>query len=150
MKLEKRGDAPAQDTDQKPVEKEKISEKNLKKREISVIIYTTVLFAIALALILLSYAMQKSANTAISDISQKHGEFSTQAMKNIEELQEQNRQLTEELEQERHRGTALLALARLLSAPEDGDKSVKIDAVESQLEYLDGEALEIYNSYVGN
>lgn len=146
MKLERRDTADAAVEMKEKPEKPAVSSK---KREISVIIYTTVLFAVALALILLSYCMQKSANSAISDMSIQHGEFGTQAMRNIEELQDRNAQLTEELKLERSRESALLALVRFLGAPEGEDLSGRRASVEAQIEYLDGEALEIYNSNKG-
>ena len=97
MKLEKRGDAPGEP--EVPREEKKTG--NSRKREISVIVYTTVRFVVALALILLSYKIQQRANSTISDLTEQHGEVTAQALRNIEELQKQNQELTQELEEAR-------------------------------------------------
>lgn len=139
MKLERRdgsdeghNQAPAEEKPEKPA-------KNSRRREISVIIYTTVLFAVALALILLSYAMQKNTNSAISNMSAQHGEFSSQAMRNIEQLQEENQTLRQELEASR-------TLTELLTAKAGPQRDGLMDRMEKLAEYLDQDSLEIYNS----
>lgn len=93
MKIERRGDV----SGEPEVPREEKKAGNSRKREISVIIYTVVLFVVALALILLSYKIQQRANNAITDITEQHGEVTAQALRNIEELQKQNMALTQEL-----------------------------------------------------
>lgn len=96
MKIERRGDVSGEP--EVPREEEKKSGSS-RKREISVIIYTTVLFIVALALILLSYKIQQRANNTLTDITEQHGEVTAQALRNIEELQKQNLSLTQELDE---------------------------------------------------
>ena len=138
MKLERRDGAP--DGNAPEVKPEKPSG-NSRKREISVIIYTTVLFAVALALILLSYAMQKRTNTAINDMSVQHGEFSAQAMRNIEELQNENQALRQKLE-------ATQTLAAALGEEPGPERDKLLKRVEALKEYLGEDMLEIYDSLV--
>ena len=82
--------------EQKPEDK---SPKALKKREISVFIYTTVLFVAALLLILITYFIQEHRNSALADLTPQHGELTAQALQNIEELQNRNENLRDELDQ---------------------------------------------------
>ena len=110
-----------------------------RKREISVIVYTTILFAVALALILLSYAMQKNTNSAISSMSARHGEFSAQAMKNIEALQEENQTLRLQLE-------AAQTLSSLIVSEPGPQRDKLLERMEDLAEYLDEDTLGIYNS----
>ncbi len=138
MKLERRDGAP--DGNGPEVKPEKPSGSS-RKREISVIIYTTVLFAVALALILLSYAMQKRTNTAINDMSVQHGEFSAQAMRNIEELQNENQALRQKLE-------ATQTLAAALGEEPGPERDKLLKRVEALKEYLGEDMLEIYDSLV--
>lgn len=98
MRIERRGDASREP--EAPHEEEKKGG-SPRKREISVIIYTTVLFVVALALILLSYQIQQRANNTITDITEQHGEVTAQALRNIEELQKQNQTLSRELDEAR-------------------------------------------------
>ena len=57
----------------------------------SVTIYISILFAAVLILILISYFIQqRNSAKAISDLTQSHSQFSSQAMENIEELQDAN------------------------------------------------------------
>lgn len=92
-------------TDDMPLEKEKpekqeeVNPKNIKKKEFSVILYTTILFFVALILILLSYFMQEHTNSKITNLSQQHGEITAQAMQNIEDLQLRNQELMRSLDQ---------------------------------------------------
>ena len=82
--------------EQKPEDK---SPKALKKREISVFIYTTVLFVAALLLILITYFIQEHRNSALADLTTQHGELTAQVLQNIEELQNRNENLRDELDQ---------------------------------------------------
>lgn len=138
MKLQRRDDA---GDGQAPEIKPEKPTGSGRKREISVIIYTTVLFAVALALILLSYAMQKNANSAMSSMSAQHGEFSAQAMKNIEELQNENQELRQRLD-------ALEALAGLLDSEPGEQREKLLRRMEELKEYLDEDGLEIYTSFL--
>lgn len=95
MKIERRGDAAGE---QEAPQREEMRSGSSRRREISVIIYITVLFVAALALILLSYKIQQRTSNTISDINEQHGAFTTQALKNIEELQKQNQELTAQLD----------------------------------------------------
>lgn len=95
MKIERRGDAAGEQDVPRREEKRNSSSR---RREISVLIYITVLFLAALALILLSYKIQQRTSNTISDINEQHGAFTTQALKNIEELQKQNQELTAQLD----------------------------------------------------
>ncbi len=136
MKLERRDGAP---DGRAPEVKPEKPAGNSRKREISVIIYTTVLFAVALALILLSYAMQKRTNTAINDMSLQHGEFSAQAMRNIEELQNENQALRQKLQ-------AVEILAAALNEEPGPERNKLLKRMEPLAQYLEGDALDIYNS----
>ena len=82
--------------EKKPEDK---SPKALKKREISVFIYTTVLFVVALLLILITYFIQEHRNSALTDLTTQHGELTAQVLQNIEELQTRNEKLRDELDQ---------------------------------------------------
>ena len=96
MKFEKRSDAPAE---AQPAAKEDAA-KSPAKREASVLIYTVVLFVVALALIALSYMIQqRNTNDTINNLTEQHGEIQSQALRNIEELQNTNLALREENEQ---------------------------------------------------
>ena len=65
----------------------------------SVSIYIIILFAAVLLLIVMSYfVQQRNSSKTISDMTEQHDRFSTQALQNIEELQNRNLQLMEELE----------------------------------------------------
>lgn len=69
------------------------------KPKYSVTMYVTILFAAVLVVILLSYFIQLRNNSeTISTITQQHKEFSSQALDNIEELQNKNMQLAEDNE----------------------------------------------------
>ncbi len=99
MKLEKRSD-PGNTGDSAREEVQKQDETSLKKREMNVLVYMAVLFAVALGLIVLSYFIQRRANNeAITDMTDKHSEVTLQALKNIEELQDTNQQLMQEAQQ---------------------------------------------------
>lgn len=140
MKLERRdGSGQSETPKSESAESPGKSPGGSRKREISVIIYTTVLFAVALALILLSYAMQKNTNSTISNMSAQHGEFSAQAMRNIEELQNENQTL-------RLRLDAANTLISLMSAGDGNQREKLLQRMEELSEYLDEDALEIYNS----
>lgn len=178
---------------------ERGSEKGSKKREISVIIYTSILFFVALVLILLSYFIQQRTTSKLTEVTTQHGEFSTMALQNIEELQDKNQELSEqledardelettrssleeaqrsldqmaaemanleqgsaaavieteevkkELETQRKRTEALELLIKLLSTPEGQDQQAILENLDKVKESLDGEYLEIYNSYIEN
>lgn len=79
-----------------------------KQSESAVLRYVTVFFVIVMAVLLLSYFIQQrqSADT-IDSLTAKHSEFSIQAMENIEKLQDTNRELTAELEDEQAKVAAL-------------------------------------------
>ena len=82
-----------------PPKPEEKNPKVLKKREISVFIYTTVLFVVALLLILITYFIQEHRNSALADLTTQHGELTAQVLQNIEELQSRNEKLQDELDQ---------------------------------------------------
>ena len=66
----------------------------------SVSIYIIIFVVVVLVLIFTSYFVQQRKNSqAISDLTEKHDQFSIQALQNIEDLQNRNLALTEELEQ---------------------------------------------------
>lgn len=101
MELKRRDstDGVPEDSGQEPKpEPEKKSPGVIRKREISVIIYTTVLFFVALVLILISYFIQERTNSTLSNLSAQHGELTAQALQNIEELQKRNQELSDELD----------------------------------------------------
>ncbi len=75
------------------------SPRALKKREISVFIYTTVLFIAAVLLILITYFIQEHRNSTLADLTTQHGELTVQVLQNIEELQIRNETLRDELDQ---------------------------------------------------
>lgn len=139
MKLEKRGDGAPQ---QEPVpdKQEKRDARSARRREISVIVYTTVLFVVALALIALSYFMQQRYNNAITDITAEHGEFTSTAMRSIEELQDSNAQLTKDLQAARDElDEARQKIARLEDSLEDSQAETREaagerDALQADLE----------------
>lgn len=95
MKLERRNtpEECVEEETQEPKE-EKRTEKSAKRKEISVIVYTSILFFVALILILLSYFIQQSK---LNEVTEQHGEFSTLAMQNIDALQQENQSLEAEL-----------------------------------------------------
>jgi len=73
--------------------------KSKQKTQESVIIYIAILFTVAFLLILLSYFMQqRRSEDTISTLTQTHNQFSSQALENIEELQNKNLALQEETE----------------------------------------------------
>lgn len=142
MKLEKRGDV--SDGAEQPQKEEK-SPINTKKREISVIIYTLVLFVVALALILLSYKIQQRANSTLSDLAEQHGEVTAQALRNIEELQEKNLELTQELDEARDQlKEAQRELDALQTQAEDFDK--ERGALNAQIKELNLKAEDLEKS----
>lgn len=106
----KRRDAPGggQESGETPEETPR-REPTPKKREVSVLIYTSVLFIVALALILLSYFIQQRTTSKLAEVSSQHGAFSTMAMQNIEELQNRNQELTDQLNSEKEASDALRA-----------------------------------------
>ncbi len=97
MKLERR-DSPEEgaESEKETPTKEPKTEKSAKKKEMSVILYTSILFFVALVLILLSYFIQQNK---LSEVTAQHGEFSTLAMQNIEALQEENQGLEAQLKE---------------------------------------------------
>ena len=119
----KRRDAGAAETE-KPEGAEK------KKPSYSVSIYIVILFVVVLVLILLSYfAQQSRSSKTISDITEQHDRFSTQALQNIEELQNKNLALMEELEEKDNRIEELTA--EVENTRQEWEKDVK--AVEEEL-----------------
>lgn len=100
LNIHKRGDDELPPESGQPAEKpaEKSAEAK-KKTEKSVTIYIAILFAVVILLLFLSYFIQERRNSdTISDLTEQHSAFSTQALQNIEELQNKNLTLAEELE----------------------------------------------------
>ncbi len=65
----------------------------------SISVYIIIFAIVVLVLIFASYFVQQRKNAeAISDLTEKHDQFSIQALQNIEDLQNRNLALTEELE----------------------------------------------------
>lgn len=139
MKLEKRGDAPTEN--EAPVQNDTPGERYSRKREISVMIYTVILFIVAMALIALSWAIQERSNSTINDLADKHDRITSQAMQNIEELQRENSDLQNKLD-------AAELLAQLLDTEDPGARQAIIKRLEPMKEYLDEPYLEIYNNYI--
>lgn len=137
MKLERRNGAPGGETQEQ--RQEPSAPRYSRKREISVIIYTTVLFVVALALIGLSYGMQHRTNAALTDITRQHGE----TMKNLEELQRENETLQKKLE-------AAQVLSQLLNTDDAELRQALLRRMDDLEPYLDGENLDIYKAYVAN
>ncbi len=142
MKLEKRGDAPS---GAEPPRREDTPPINPKKREVSVIIYTLVLFVVALALILLSYKIQQRANTTLSDITEQHGEVTAQALRNIEELQQKNLELTQELNDARDELRDAQRRMEELEASA-GELKEERDALNAQIKELNMKAEDLEKS----
>ena len=92
MKLQKRGD------EEMPGEQQQKDQPAPKKKtQESVLIYMALLFTVAFLLILLSYFIQERRNNdTISSLTEQHGEFTMQAMENIEALQNKNLELQQE------------------------------------------------------
>ncbi len=131
MKLERR-DTPA---DGGPPPEDK---KEKRGREESALKYATILFIAALTLIALSYLVQRRANETMSDMSAQHGEFSIQAMKNIEDLQNRNITLDQELKD------ANAEITELKRASEETEKAAaeaetERASLESEIERLQGD-----------
>lgn len=97
----KRRDDPQISEGEKSENKEKVPEKtpaSMKKQEKSVLIYTSILFVVALVLILIAYATQQRTTNTLTNITAQHGQFSNQALQNIEDLQNKNQELTDSLQ----------------------------------------------------
>ena len=98
------------------------SPESMKKRQTAVFVYMALLFLVALGLVVLSYFVQQSRNRdQISDITEQHSEFSSQALRNIEELQKTNLALKDELE----------------------DKTLAIQELEDEVEDLNEEIVKL-------
>ncbi len=123
------------------------SDKSAKKREASVIIYTSILFLVALALILLSYFIQQRTTTKLTEVTTQHGEFSELALQNIVGLQNKNQELTNELDKAREELEAreeelesaqasLEQMTAEIAGLEQGAAAAKIEteALQSELE----------------
>lgn len=94
MKFKRRGDGAGADSSI-PAE----APKSRQKTQESVIIYIAILFTVAFLLILLSHFMQqRRSEDTINSLTQSHNQFSSQALANIEELQNQNLALKTETE----------------------------------------------------
>ena len=137
MKLEKRDEAPSEAAPQ--IKKEDPAERYSKKREISVIIYTLVLFVVAMG----SWAIQERSNNTINDLADKHDRIQSQAMQNIEDLQRENSELQNKLD-------AAELLAQLLDTEDPETREALKKRLEPLKEYLDEPYLEIYNKYIEN
>ena len=153
MKFEKRGDVT-------PEEKEHLEElehqeqenqqqdkggsgKSLKRREKSVLIYTALLFIVALGLVLLSYMVQqRRAEDQISDLTEQHSQFSIQALENIEELQNTNLELQSQLEEAQDQLEELSEE----SSQQIGELEAEIEELRQQYQELteDYQALDLY------
>lgn len=113
------------------VQEEKPSDAR-KRSEKSVMVYVVTLFAVVLLLLFLSYFIQQRRNSAtITDITEQHSAFSTQALQDIEELQNKNLQLTEDLSTAEDKADTLekeLSSVRAeLQAEKDSAESAKED-----------------------
>ena len=89
-------------SEQEDIQQETVSDANKKQTKHSVkhsvFIYVTIMFGAVVLLILLShFIQQRNSSRTISSITEQHGKFSTQALDNIEELQNRNIELMEEL-----------------------------------------------------
>jgi septal ring factor EnvC (AmiA/AmiB activator) len=85
-------------SEQEDIQQETVSDANKKQTKHSVFIYVTIMFGAVVLLILLShFIQQRNSSITISSITEQHGKFSTQALDNIEELQNRNIELMEEL-----------------------------------------------------
>ena len=86
--------------DEAAPEQENKTESEKKQSKYSVSVYVIILFAAVMVLIMLSYfVQQRNSSQAISDITEQHSQFSTQALQNIEELQNKNIALMDELDE---------------------------------------------------
>ena len=84
------------------------SEKKKVQNARSVSWYVITLFFVVAVLIMLSYfVQQRSSYRAIDTITEQHDKFSTQALRNIEDLQNKNFALIDELEEKEERIEAL-------------------------------------------
>ncbi len=141
MKLEKRGD-PANGNNEVPEGRQERDETPLRKRQLNVLIYMVVLFAVALGLIVLSYFIQHRANAnTITDMTDKHSEITLQALKNIEELQNKNQELMKKMqEQERE----------LLDVKDELEESkAELQKSQEELTNRDGELAQIREELAG-
>jgi len=115
-------------------EPEKPENAEKKKPSYSVSIYIVILFVVVLVLIMLSYFVQQSRSSkTISDMTEQHDRFSSQALQNIEELQNQNLALIEEIEQRDDRIDELEA--ELEKTKINWGKSVKAVEDAMQVDY---------------
>ena len=97
---------------------EKARKKSKMTETYSVPMYVTVMFAVFIVLILLSYFIsQRNSNQTISSMSTEHSKVQAQALENIEELQETNLALTEKV----------------------GEYEERISQLEKEMEDLQGE-----------
>jgi TolA-binding protein len=106
-KEEKTGATAPEQADTAPVQadsapqdqkEEKISKKKRITETYSVPMYVTVMFAVFIVLILLSYFIsQRNSNQVITDLNTEHSKVQSQALENIEELQDTNLALTEQV-----------------------------------------------------
>ena len=105
MKFEKRGEITPEEQEKEQElmdarEQEDKSPKTMKKRQQAVLIYVAVMFIVALGLIVLSYFIQqRRTSDTINSLTEQHSQFSTQALQNIEELQNSNIELRDQLEE---------------------------------------------------
>lgn len=130
------------------------------KKRTALLRYMAVMFAAAFLLVLFSFVMQmRSSNTTISHLSAS----SASALARAEQLQEENRQLTEDLTTARgyveaareegeaeaaNVGTAYDALLKVLSTeePKDGDVEYAkaVETVRNMKEYLSDDAYVLF------
>lgn len=141
MKLERRGDPPDTDgaDEREPDAVRETETKPKNKRQRSVIVYMLVLFVVALGLIVLSYFIQQRRSEAtISDITERHSEFSIQALQNIEDLQNYS------LELERENGELKAEIQQMEGEVSDAEDAR--DAAESELRDAEDQARQLSES----
>lgn len=120
MKLERRDAEDVGAEAETPREPATVTGKERSRREKSAILYTTLLFIVALGLIALSYFIQKRANETMDSLNEQHGQFTVQALKNIEDLQNRNLQLEDELKaMQAERDSALSAADKAAKEAEE-------------------------------
>lgn len=137
IELKKRGDGDATETPPLPQEKPK----SRKKTQESVIIYITLLFAVAFLLILLSYfTHSRKSENEITTLTEEHTEFKLKAQQDISDLQSRNISLQTELEAAQSEAEELKkSLSDLNAASEQQRKeeNEKYDALYKSLVAMD-------------
>ncbi len=102
MKLERRGNV-STETQEASLEEQKPSretDRSQKKKQWATILYMVILFAVALAIVALSYLVQHRRNAdAIADLTDRHNQITLETLQNLEQLQKTNQEQKEQLEQ---------------------------------------------------